>query len=283
MDSFKLDKNELEKINRLTRREFSEEELYAFPIVMCDNEIDRDGERFSIKSLNALSSLFVGATGIFDHNAKGENQTARVYDAKVITDSTKKTLSGENYTYLLGYVYMVRTDKNKDLIKEIEAGIKKEISVSCAVRKRICSICGKDKTSRECRHKTGRVYSGKICSVILDDAYDAYEFSFVAIPAQPKAGVTKVFGGTEKKSAEALQNDALNRFTKDLRSEAAAALSLAVSAVDKDVLSEICKAMSADELKKLIVKLKRPKRTYSYLDEVLAKQNKKQTTDIYKM
>ena len=38
---------ELEQIRRYTRRDFAPEELYVFPAVLCDNQIDRDGERFS--------------------------------------------------------------------------------------------------------------------------------------------------------------------------------------------------------------------------------------------
>ena len=40
-------KSELEQINKYTRRELKEDEVYVFPVVLCDNEIDRDGERFS--------------------------------------------------------------------------------------------------------------------------------------------------------------------------------------------------------------------------------------------
>ena len=52
--------SDIEKINRFTRREFTEDELYIFPVKLCDNEIDRDGERFSDKALEDLKTLFVG-------------------------------------------------------------------------------------------------------------------------------------------------------------------------------------------------------------------------------
>lgn len=42
----KLNKEELALINRYTRREMSEEEVYTFSVVLCDNDIDRDFERF---------------------------------------------------------------------------------------------------------------------------------------------------------------------------------------------------------------------------------------------
>ena len=79
-DDFEIDDYIMAKINVHTRKELSKDEVYAFPVILCDNEVDRDNERFSIDSLNVLKEMFVGKTGIFDHNPKGENQTARIFD-----------------------------------------------------------------------------------------------------------------------------------------------------------------------------------------------------------
>ena len=65
-----LKEGELELINQYTRQELNEDEVYAFSIVLCDNEIDRDSERFSVQSLQKLSELFVGVTGLYDHEVK---------------------------------------------------------------------------------------------------------------------------------------------------------------------------------------------------------------------
>ena len=88
----------MDLINRYTRRQLSEEEVYTFPVVLCDNEVDRDYERFSCKALQGLCELFVGKTGIFDHNPKGENQQARIYRAEVVRDSDRTTSAGEATT-----------------------------------------------------------------------------------------------------------------------------------------------------------------------------------------
>ena len=37
--------DELELINRFTRRNLAKIEVYAFSVVLCDNDVDRDGER----------------------------------------------------------------------------------------------------------------------------------------------------------------------------------------------------------------------------------------------
>lgn len=213
-----MDKEMLTKINRFTRREFAEEELYTFSVILCDNEIDRDGERFSDGALEKLKTLFVGKTGIFDHNPSTSNQNARIFDTEIITDTGRTTKNGEPYKYLKATAYMVRTGENKNLISEIEAGIKKEVSISCTAKKKICSVCGNDKTAGSCVHVKGKEYNGKICHVVLDDITDAYEWSFVAVPAQVNAGVTKKFTEeAENKSAGIDTEEVNSELRRDIR------------------------------------------------------------------
>lgn len=188
-----MDKETLAKINSFTRREFTEKELYTFPVKLCDNDIDRDGERFSDCALVKLSQLFVGKTGIFDHDPTAGNQSARIYETEVVTDSSFTARTGEPYKYLKAMAYMIRTNENADLIAEIDGGIKKEVSISCSASTRKCSICGCNRNTDGCEHIKGKIYNGSECHCVLDDITDAYEWSFVAVPAQINAGVTKKY------------------------------------------------------------------------------------------
>lgn len=203
----------LNKINRFTRRDFTEDELYVFSVILCDNDIDRDGERFSDAALDRLSELFVGKTGISDHDPSSANQTARIFDTEVVTDERHITRFGGTYRYLKAMAYMVRTDENRDLITQIEGGIRKEVSISCSAAKRTCSVCG----AESCAHVKGREYGGKACCHILDDIADAYEWSFVAVPAQINAGVTKRFvSGSEEKAAGEICTDTDDALRRDI-------------------------------------------------------------------
>ena len=197
LKSAPVGKEELDVIAQFARRELKGEEVYVFSVVLCDNEIDRDGERFSVPALQTLSELFVGKTGIFDHSMKGRDQTARIFSAKVDRVAGRKTSLAEDYHQLVARAYMPRLSKNAELIEEIELGIKKEVSVGCSVGKMSCSVCGADPRQGGCAHQKGRIYNenGKImlCHVLLEEPQDAYEWSFVAVPAQPLAGVTKSF------------------------------------------------------------------------------------------
>ena len=178
-------------IAQYARKKLTNDDIYVFPVVLCDNEVDRDGERFTLGALKTLAELFPGKTGIFDHSARARDQVMRCFSANVVTDEVRETSQGEPYTTLRAWVYMLRLDKNANLIAEIDAGIKKEVSLSCAVANVTCSICGKPHGREGCEHRKGREYDQKKCVALLENPTDAYEFSFVAVPAQPAAGVTK--------------------------------------------------------------------------------------------
>ncbi len=192
-----MNQETLDKINKFTRRPLEEDEVYTFSVILCDNDIDRDYECFSDEALETLAQSFIGKTGIFDHNPTTSNQNARIFDTEVVTDSERMTKYGSPYKYLKANAYMVRTGENDTLIAEIDGGIKKEVSISCSSARKVCSICGCNKTVGMCSHFGGRKYNDKLCYSILGDITDAYEWSFVAVPAQVNAGVTKRFSSED--------------------------------------------------------------------------------------
>lgn len=190
----------LEKINQYTRRTLTKDEVYIFPVTLCNNDIDRDTEQFTLESLRVMADLYKGKTGIKDHDWSTDNQVARIFDTEVVLVTGKATASGEPFYELRALCYMLNNEQNKPLIDEIEAGIKKEVSVGVSVGRCTCSICGKDLwNDPECSHYKGKVYDGKTCYVKLENPLDAYEWSFVAIPAQKEAGVTKKYDEEEAK------------------------------------------------------------------------------------
>ncbi len=188
-----VSEKDLELINQHTMRELKAEEVFTFKLAMCDNQIDRTFEQFTDEALKGLAELFKGKTVISDHTHKTDNQCARIYNTEVEKDGSVQRL--------VAYCYTLRSDKNKDFIADVEAGIKKEVSVGCAVEHVYCSICGTDNRKAYCPHYPGKEYDTKLakekCIFKLDGAVDAYEVSFVAVPAQKEAGVTKSYGDKE--------------------------------------------------------------------------------------
>lgn len=189
---------DLRKINKFTLSPLSAEEVFTFKVTMGDNETDdRNCEPFNLNALKDLKRLYVGKTVIKDHRRSADNQVARIYDTELVTDP-KMTKANEPFTRLIAKCYMVKTNSNEDLIKEIKAGIKKEVSTGCRPKRMICSICGTDNSKTYCPHWPGREYDkegGKTtCLMTIDGAKEAYELSLVAVPAQPRAGTMKHYG-----------------------------------------------------------------------------------------
>ncbi len=186
-----LSEADLDAINRQALRELSADEVFAFRLAACNNQLDRDNERFSDQCLEQLALLFTGKPVLMDHNWSATTQTARIFAAEV---APMPGVEGGKQLELK--CYMLRSEDTKTAIANIEGGILRECSVGCAVEKATCSICGG--SYFHCNHYKGEEYEGKACHVILSEAADAYEVSLVAVPAQPGAGVIKAKGAAQK-------------------------------------------------------------------------------------
>ena len=179
---------QLEAINAQAKAQLTAQQVYVFSLRLCDDQVDRDNERFDTAALPGLAKLFIGRTGIVDHQWSSEKQVARIFETQVVKE--------QGMTYIKAWAYIRRGGSNEEIIADIEAGIKKEVSVGCAMGRCICSICGGEYGS--CGHLKGEYYDGQHCSAILQEPLDAYEFSFVAVPAQREAGVLKAMVGKQK-------------------------------------------------------------------------------------
>ncbi len=175
---------QLGAINALAKAELTADQVYVFSLRLCDDQVDRDYEQFDTAALSGLAKLFVGRTGIVDHKWSSENQVARIFAAETCLEA--------GISYIKAWAYIRRGGTNDEIIADIEAGIKKEVSVGCAMGRSVCSICGSEYGS--CGHQKGQYYDGQLCCAILKEPMDAYEFSFVAVPAQREAGVLKGMG-----------------------------------------------------------------------------------------
>lgn len=267
----------LEKINRYTRKALTADEVFVFTATLCDNEVDRDYERFTVDALKTLAPLFEGKTAIQNHSMNSADQSARTFLTEVVTDASRTTSLGEPYTYLKAYCYMPRIPKNETLIAEINAGIKKEVSVGCAVSVHKCSICGSGEEQNPCGHRRGKRYNGEICHYTLEQPLDAYEWSFVAVPSQKNAGVTKGFTNVSTlckqlhdsdadgmtltaRGAAALADymDSLESaaalgktYRAELQTQTVKALLRVLPALDSDLAESLCAPLDAVQLKAL--------------------------------
>ena len=246
---------QLETINAQAKSELKEGQVYVFSVRLCDDQVDRDGERFDTEALPALAKLFLGKTGIVDHKWSSENQVARIFQTEVVRE--------DRVSYIKAWAYIRRGSQTEEIIADIEAGIKKEVSVGCSMGRSVCSICGSDYGT--CGNQKGEHYDGQLCCAILKEPMDAYEFSFVAVPAQREAGVLKGYGKSELKLKELAdiygaqaeyrelykQAQLGRKYEKQLQDDVVR-LCLSVGlGVEEPVLRTLMEKAGADELMKL--------------------------------
>ena len=245
---------QLAAINAQARAELTAEQVYVFSLRLCDDQVDRDLERFDTAALPVLAKLFIGKTGVVDHKWSSDAQVARIFQTEVVQES--------GVSYIKAWAYIRRGGQADEVIADIEAGIKKEVSVGCAMGRSVCSVCGSDYGS--CGHQKGEYYDGKQCCVILREPMDAYEFSFVAVPAQRDAGVIKGFwaGKCLKELAEEFGAQAEYRalwkmaqlgkvYEKQLQDEVVRLCLVLDLGVAEPVLRSITEKVGAEELMKL--------------------------------
>ena len=245
---------QLEAINAQAKAQLTAEQVYVFSLRLCDDQVDRDGERFDTAALAGLAKLFIGKTGIVDHCWSAEKQVARIFETQVVKE--------DGVSFVKAWAYIRRGGSNDETIADIEAGIKKEVSVGCAMGRCICYVCGSAYGS--CGHLKGESYDGQVCCAILQEPVDAYEFSFVAVPAQRDAGVLKAMGGrkcTLKELAEEFGAQAEYRnlfkeaelgrqYRKELEKDVIRLCKILDLGAEHDVLAGIVKSAAAEDLQK---------------------------------
>ena len=152
----------------------------------------------------------------------------------------------------------------------------------------MCSICGQS----GCGHQRGRRYDGKLCYFTLQAPTDAYEWSFVAVPAQRKAGIIKGLtagSGLSLRKLLAGQGAALGEreaalgrsYMTGLRREAVRLAGMADEALDLRTFAAAMDKLDEAELKELTAAYQRrvddkypplpqvrPRRTVPSADEV---------------
>ena len=123
---------QLQAINAQAKGKLTAQQVYVFSVRLCDDQVDRDMERFDTAALPALAKLFIGKTGIVDHKWSTDSQVARIFETQVVRE--------EGVSYIKAWAYIRRGGHADEVIADIEAGIKKEVSVGCAMGRAVCSV-----------------------------------------------------------------------------------------------------------------------------------------------
>ena len=148
LEKAELNEEELVLINQQTLRPLGAGEVFTFRLAACDNQVDRDFERFTEATLEELALKYVGRPVLRDHNWSAAAQTARVYAASV------EPGEGDGVRRLVLRCYMPRSEQTVPTIAAIESGILRECSVGLAVKRALCSIRSEERrVGKECRSR----------------------------------------------------------------------------------------------------------------------------------
>lgn len=225
---FSPSEEQLERINKFTRRLVSADEVAVFNTLSCNDLIDRDLDRFTTQTVKDFAALehpysSIGKSFMVNHDYS-KAPVGRIFGA-----GTKKV---NGATFLTNEVYVPNTDQYKNYLENVEFGINWAVSVGVMLDANNCSICGNHMYSFGfCQngHMKGQFYpegdegdpsgwdwaepvaegtKGAVqCTGIMEGARDFYELSSVFLGAQFFAelsdksavgGVIKAAGAKER-------------------------------------------------------------------------------------
>ena len=129
--------DQLERINKFTRKAVTADEVVAFKTLSCNDIPDRDDDRFTtncVKGFAELEQPFspTGKSYMLDHEYKVANAVGRIFG----TDTQKV----EGALFLTNEVYMPNTAQFQPLIEKIDFGINWAVSVGVMLGKDECSL-----------------------------------------------------------------------------------------------------------------------------------------------
>ena len=101
---------QLEAINNLAKAHLTAQQVYVFSLRLCDDQVDRDFERFDSAALPGLAKLFIGKTGIVDHKWSSDKQVARIFQTEVVRE--------DGAEFIKAWAYIRRGDANDEIIAE---------------------------------------------------------------------------------------------------------------------------------------------------------------------
>ena len=182
---------EYNNIKKYFNSDIGIDKVLVYKIRLCGNLVDRDLDSFTANALKELASKMIGVIGIKNHEADVDNVHSRLYNCYTEIDKSRTNEFGEPLEFVVGEAYTIVSDGNEKFVDGLSAGLFKEVSIGFKEGETLCSICGKP--SGSCGHEVGKIYENEMCIRRINGVEDAYEWSFVPIPAQLECGVVKRF------------------------------------------------------------------------------------------
>ena len=143
---------------------------FVFKIKLCNNEVDRDFERFDVSTLKEFKNMYLGKSGII--TVDDVTSYPRIFRTWIKTSENHKTQDGDAYSELWAKAFLIQDSKNAKVIQAIQSKKYSEVSVACSIKRSVCNICGKE----HCWHPKGALYGGREVHRVLLDPSEVFEW-----------------------------------------------------------------------------------------------------------
>lgn len=164
----------LAAVNRFALRPLEPRDFTVFTLDLCHNQIDRHHSRFPEEELERVNALVPGRPLMERHDLRGSLPRGVFFRSRLHREGARVSVRPE--------VYVLRTARNADFIRNIEGGVYRETSIGFAFETPECSVCGRD--LRACEHVPGREYAGAACHFLIRGVAEVLEGSVVATGSQ---------------------------------------------------------------------------------------------------
>lgn len=155
-------KSQLEKINKFTHTELTEDDVYVFPSMMIDNAVTSYYTIVHENLLRKFSSDVKKGIGLLLAHDSSKLPVGRSFDSTLVeewdetTGNILKSLYGDFYIALGRNTGSGMT--TDDIAKGIDSGTIFDTSIGFKAKTMKCSICGHDIRSWDCWHYPGNEY-----------------------------------------------------------------------------------------------------------------------------
>ncbi len=197
---------DLELINqRYALRPLTAEEVYVRRIALCNDQVDRTFERFPVTYLKRFSETLPGKP-LLAHHDKQQFPLGRFFRAEVKTSDElglPPSADGRPSSWLVCWVYLVKTPGNEEVRRQIDAGVYSHVSIGYRWADLTCDLCGRSYFRSECPHVIGQQYESHTCTATysgVEERVEAFEGSLVYLGAQYGAVITKSDNRREEKA-----------------------------------------------------------------------------------
>ena len=189
-------------INQFALHPLSPDDVYVRRMVLANDHLDRDHERFSEEVLREFARTLPGKSFLVGHQ-HGAAPVGRFFHAEVMpaahpqqtpdcglqaaatpAPSSRSLESGARSLHLVASFYTVKTQDNEGFRQQIDGGVYSYVSLGFRCQQLLCDICGKDMKSSLCPHYPGKSYNGSAATGTWKGQAEALEASLVYLGAQ---------------------------------------------------------------------------------------------------